>query len=258
MSPTRRQFLATSGATLAAVVGVGSVSATDDFGWLPGHVTQVGDDPDELERYQPRLVTNAEDRQKMVGMFGWYADSSVYDTRAYYYWLKYTHQDSVLDSIPLVGGIFAADAHLGDHEPYIAFVNTATGEVERVVYTGYHHYAVELDADNANLSDGYQAGVETHTPLEVVTPHHHYRLADEGRGVLASNITSMDSFLDAYPTWDRQGIFDNSNEETVRDPWEVKSAGHWWDEGTIDYRLASIRIALNWRDAGDRDELIRD
>lgn len=251
---SRRQFVASGVAAVGAMLGStrarGEIWADDAGEWAPNHVTHVGDDWDELEIYQPRLITNASDRRQMVGMFGAYMDSDRYDTRAYTYWLRYSHQDSLLDVIPFLGERFAGDAHLGDHEPFTAFVDPDTGDIEDVLYTGYHHYGVALEADEANLSSE-ATDDPTHTPLKVVSPHHHYRLGDEDAGVLASNVTDTKSFLDGYPDWDDQGIWDSSNREAVTDPWAAREIGHWWEEGTWDHRLARIRLALTIRDRHD-------
>lgn len=251
---TRREFVATTAATVGLLAGTHTTAAqewTDERGgWAPDHVTHVGDDVGELELYQPRLITTVSDRRQMIGMFGAYMDSDEYDTRAYSYWLKYTHQDSVLDRLGFLSERFAADAHLGDHEPFIAFVDPDTGAVEEVVYTGYHHYAVKLGATDANLS-AEAADDPTHTPLEVVSPHHHYRLGEADAGTLASNTTDMDSFLTAFEDWDEQGIWDSSDRQTVRDPWRARERGHWWKAGTWDHRLAQIRVLMTVRDEHD-------
>ncbi|MFP8891831.1 hypothetical protein ACLI4U_18975 (plasmid) [Natrialbaceae archaeon A-CW2] len=257
MTRTRRQFLLGAAAVGAAVVGLSS-SGSADAHWLPDHVTVAGDGGEELEKYAPSLITLPGQRQKMQGLYGIWMDSTEHDLRAYMYWLRYSHQDSLLDGIPLVGELFSRDAHLGDHEPFIAFVDVATGEVRETVYTGYHHYGVHLTGDQINLAERAVDNRETHVVLRVIDPHHHYRLGDPGRGALASNLTSLNSFLEAYPRWDDRGIWDSSDRETVTDPWRARERGHWWRDGSIDKRLADIRLFLNWRDAGDRDTLIRD
>lgn len=253
---SRREFVTGTAVAAATVLGTSRTARADIWrddagGWASDHITHVGDDTEELEKYQPRLISDAFDREKMIGMFGWYADSEDHDTRAYNYWLKYTHQDSLVDHIPLLGEALAADAHLGDHEPYTAFVDTDTGEVKEVLYTGYHHYAVHLDAEDANLSSEV-LDEPTHTPLEIVSPHHHYRLGSEDAGTLASNTTDMESFLDVYDDWREDWLdADSTNLEAIKDPWKAREIGHWWAEGTWDHRLARIRVFLNWRDEHD-------
>ncbi|ELY97142.1 hypothetical protein [Natrialba asiatica] len=254
-SLSRREFIASGVAAVGAVLGTQSASAdiwSDEGGsWAASHITHVGDDAAELEKYQPRLVTLPEDRQRMIGIYGWYADSDRYNTRAYNYWMKYSHQDSLTDRIPFLGSLFAEDAHLGDHEPFTALVDSETGAVQEVLYSGYHHYASVLAAENAHLSAEAVEGKETHTPLEVVTPHHHYRLAGTDDGVLASNTTSMESFLDAFPVWDDDGVWASTDRRTVADPWRVRDTGTWWDKSTLDYQFARIQLFLAWRDEHD-------
>lgn len=256
---TRRQVVTGTAIAVGTVLGSSRSAQADiwaDEGgaWAPEHVTHVGDDPDELAKFQPRLVSTPTDRNKMIGMFGWYADSDEYDTRAYSYWLKYTHQDSLVDLIPFIGGLAAADSHLGDHEPFIAFVDPETDEVEDVLYTGYHHYGVHLESDDANL-DAEVLDRPTHTPLEIQAPHHHYQLADEGEGVLADYTTDMESFLENYDDWRETWLdAESTNLGAIQDPWKAREIGHWWAEGTWDHRLARIRVFLNWRD--EHDDLI--
>jgi len=261
---SRRRFLTISGATAAAIV-TPTVSATPedpvteedgaDHDWLPEHVHTVGDDPDDLENYAPSLITTREERSRMQGLYGIWMDSADHDERAYMYWLRYSHQDSLVDGIPILGEIFAADAHLGDHEPFVAFVDRQTGEVTQTIYTGYHHYAVHLEGDEINLTGHVFDTRDTHVPLEVISPHHHYRLGDSGRGALASNITSMESFLEAYPRWRDRGTFDSSSKIAVTDPWYAKQRGTGGIQTRFDARVAQIRVLLNLR---DRDTLIRD
>lgn len=254
MSPlSRRQFL--SGATAAglSLVAPGLASAAEPPEWAPDHITNVGDDTTELKKFEPYLDATYEDRQKMVGVYGWFADSKRYDTRAYYYWVKYPSQDSLADAIPLIGGLFSKDAHFGDHEPFIVYADPDTDEVQEVVYSGYHHYAVRLSADEATLIQD-NADVPTHMSLKVATPHHHYiHQTDTSAGVPAHTIVGEDnfqSFLQAKSEWERKEIFKSSYLPAVHDPWIPKDRGYWWADGTLDKQFARIRLLLNWRDSG--------
>lgn len=263
---SRRNALVAGG--VAGSLAIAPAAASSDSGgnhpeeWVQeySHIESIGDDREELAKYQPKFVSTATDRSQMTGIYGWYADIPEENTRVYYYWTRYSHQDSVIDIIPFVGEGFAADSHLRDHEPNLTFVDMDTGEVTEVLYTGYHHYAAKITS-NIPLHENKVVGRDTHVTLNVVSPHHHYEIDRSRTGVLAENISSLGqirSFLDAYPEWLDEGVFGSSHPPAIEDPLTVKERGHWWADGTIDKRLADIRLLLNLRDAGDRDELLRD
>ncbi|WP_276257233.1 hypothetical protein [Halomontanus rarus] len=255
---SRRRFLAAATATVATTIVPGLATA-DTPDWSPDHIVNVGDEDAGLRRYQPYLDIRRDDQQSLIGIYGWYADSDTYDTRAYYYWAKYAKQDSLADQIPLVGPLFAKDSHFGDHEPVIVFTDAETGAVEEVVYSGYHHFGVQLAADQMTLVED-EADQPTHPSLEVATPHHHYRHQRDGtRGVRASSIAGAEfgSFLEKQSAWEKNGVFGASHEPAVFDPWEARDQGTWWAEDSWDYRFARIRLVLNWRDES-HDDLIQE
>lgn len=227
---SRRQFLAGATATAAAIAVPGLASAATPPAWSPDHITSVGDDLEQLRTYQPYLDATREDRQKMVGCYGWYADSDKHNTRAYYYWIKYPSQDSLFDAFPVLGGLFSKDAHFKDHEPFICYTDPDTGEVQDVVYSGYHHYAVQLMADEATLVQD-RADFPSHMSLRVETPHHHYsHQRDETKGVPAHTIVgdnSFGSFLDKQSAWEKNEVFSSSHKPAVFDPWVIRDRGTW-------------------------------
>lgn len=148
---SRRQFLAGATATAAAIAVPGLASAAEPPDWAPDHITNVGDDEAELRKYEPYLDIAWDDQEQLIGTYGWYMDSEEYDTRAYYYWLKYAKQDSLADQIPIVGPLFSADSHFKDHEPVAVFADRESGEVQKVLYSGYHHFGVQLSAEEITL-----------------------------------------------------------------------------------------------------------
>lgn len=269
--PTRRELLRGAGiAAGAGLLGAGTqpttargasadVSDPDDWALQHDHIDDWGDDPEVLEHYQPRLVIDPRDREQFLGTYGWYADSEEHGQRAVYLWTRYSHQDSLFDFLPFVGPFFQIDAHFGDHEPVIVFVDLDSGEVEEVLYTGYHHYAAHLTRDDGlPLSESRKEGEETHVTLRVIHPHHHFEIERDRDGVPVDTLGPINSFAEAYPAWTDRGIFENTYHPALQDPWRLTDRGHWWEEGTWDQRLARIHIALDWRDAGDRDELVVD
>mgnify|MGYP006296411203 FL=1 len=255
---SRRRFLTGATATAAAVAVPGLASAAEPPDWTPSHITAVGDDESKLRAYAPYLDIPWSDQQQLVGVYGWYADSEDYDTRAYYYWAKYAKQDSLADSIPLLGPLLSADSHFKDHEPVAVFADPDSGAVQRVIYSGYHHFGVELTGDEITLVED-ERSYPTHPSLEVAVPHHHYRhQRDETKGVPAFTISGSEfgSFLDKQSQWEQNGVFASSHEPSVRDPWLAADRGTWWAKDTLDYQFARIRVLLNWRDGGE--DLITD
>ncbi|QCW05228.1 hypothetical protein [Natrinema pallidum] len=254
MSVSRRRFLATAATTAAAAVAVpGLASAADPPGWTLSHITAVGDDEAELRQYEPYLDIRFDDQQQQVGVYGWWAESSEHDTRAYYYWAKYAKQDSLADRIPFLGPLLSADSHFKDHEPIIVFTDPDSGDVQTVVYSGYHHFAVRLTGDEMTLAQD-ELSIPTHPSLAVATPHHHYRhQRDATRGVPAHTIAGSEfgSFLEKQPQWERNRVFAKSHDPAVFDPWVARDRGTWWDKSTRDYQFARIRILLNLRDGGE-------
>ncbi|ELY68840.1 twin-arginine translocation signal domain-containing protein [Natrinema versiforme] len=254
---SRRQFLTGATATAATIAVPGLASAATPPDWSPDHITSVGDDLAELRKYEPYLDIAWTDQRQLIGIYGWYADSEEHDTRAYYYWCKYSKQDSLSDSIPVFGPLLAADSHFQDHEPALVLADRDTGEVQTVLYSGYHHFAVELSGDEITLVQD-ETDQPTHPSLEVASPHHHYRhQRDETRGVPAHTISGAEfgSFLDKQSQWEQNGVFKSSNNTAIFDPYSVSELGTWWDKSTIDYQFARIRLLLNWRDQG-HDELV--
>ncbi|ELZ05733.1 hypothetical protein [Natrialba aegyptia] len=255
---SRRQFIVSASATAAAIAVPGLVSAETPE-WSPDHITMTGDDEDELRRYQPYLDIPWADQQSLIGVYGWFAESEDYDTRAYYYWAKYNSQNSLFDALPLIGGLFSEDAHFGDHEPVIVLADPDSGEVQRVLYSGYHHFAVDISGEDMTLVEDAES-YPTHPSLQVAVPHHHFRhQRDDSRTIAASSISGAEfgSFLDQRSSWEQNGVFDSSSDTAIADPWAMSDRGTWWDESTTDYQFARIRVLLNWRDS-DHDELIRE
>lgn len=247
---SRREFLTTAAATAAAVAVPGLAGAAEPPEWSPDHITNVGDDPAELRKYEPYLDIPWSDQQSLIGVYGWYADSEKYDTRAYYYWAKYVKQDSLFDSIPIIGPLASADSHFKDHEPVAILADTDTGNVQKVMYSGYHHFAVELSGAEMTLVED-ETNQPTHPSLEVAVPHHHYRHQNDATtGVPAHTVAGSEfgSFLEKQPQWEQNGVFGSSANEVVFDPWLISERGTWWDKNTLDYQFARIRVFLNWRD----------
>ena len=239
-----------------ASVGTASADTEDGYPERPEHITASAP-LDELERYQPKLHADSGSRSRMLTMYGWKAERDEHDLVAYYYWLRYAKQPTWIEEwfgIQTGSWFGAVDEHLGDHEPAIILVDPATEEVVEAYYTGYHHYATRITAENANLtSSSLSDGDETHLNLRVIPPHHHYNHESDGSGALPSNLTGLESWLDIRETWYDRDTFSSSHIPAVEDPWELIERGHWWEDGSWDARLYRLWIAVGFAedDGGD-------
>lgn len=258
-SLTRRAFLGSAAAVGSSLV-IGSVGATtrSDYSWLDdGDDLTRRFDRDELERYLPRFDISRESRDQLIGVYGWIAESQQHDTIAYYYWLRYTHQDPVLESEGLLEralGVLASDAHLWDHEPAIVFVDPSSGAVEEAIVTGYHHYPLIVDGTSAPLtSDAIDQ--ETHLELEVIDPWHHYRLNRDNSGADVTNIVALRDFIEVRDAWESRGIFDSSSRLAIDNPFAMKDnrRSSWWDTRSRDARAARIWHWLGLYGADETD-----
>lgn len=256
MSMNRRHFLvsAASAATLG-VLGTSSASATV-APERPDHIVQVRDNLEELERYQPKLVLGLDARSDITGMYGWIAESAQHDVTAYYYWTRYATQRSLLY---WAGIDWGPDEHYLDHEPSIVFVNP-DGTVDRIIATGGHHYAIEIDASDAVLEEGRVDGLGTHVVLRVVRPHNHYMNARESDvGQFIQPYAEFGSFEDVRHDWHRNGRFNQTNDEALVDPFAFydHDLHYWWREDTWDAQFARyVWIPLGLRRGSSRDTLL--
>lgn len=255
----RRQFIRRAAAAGAlGTLAVGTATAAEPPSRL-SHLENVGDDIAELRKYQPSIIASREARQLLVGVYGWYAESSEYpDLRAYYYWFKYPTQQSGLTSlIPFLSG---PDAHFGDHEPFVSIVDKNTGEVVRTLKSGYHHFVLELLNSDLELRTQH-ADVPSHPKLRVVDPWHHFRNGANASfdGVLPDTISGAEfgSWLDKRDPWYTNGVYQKSSTEAVEDPFSLlEGRDTWWADGTWDaWAARNIWIPLGMRGADESDTL---
>ncbi|WP_440767500.1 hypothetical protein [Natronorubrum sp. DTA7] len=257
---SRRQYLskaavtaAVPGAALTAAVGK-AAAEIDDYDWSDdGDYIERTDDLDEIRAYMPYLRISPDSRRQLIGLYGWKAQSPDHDTDAYYIWARYTHQDAAADDLTLLDrafSVFASDSHLWDHEPSIIYVDPQTGEIEKAVVTGYHHFPLEIT--NPTLSEGEIEGHETHLNLNVVDPWHHYTHDRLENGVDVTNFARFESWLEHRDSWIDNGFYENSNPVAIDNPWSFLEDTHsWWAEGTWDYRAGKWWNMLGLRGADD-------
>ncbi|MFC6720893.1 hypothetical protein ACFQGT_00405 [Natrialbaceae archaeon GCM10025810] len=253
----RRTFLARAGAVTISSVALTSPASAQSVPDRPDHLENVDDDTDELEQYQPSFIASSTTRSEIEGVYGWYADSSEYDGRAYYYWVRYPTQRGILPSwVPVVG---SADSHFRDHEPVVVYTDDA-GDVERVIVSGYHHFVLDLDSDSLELRED-RADDPTHAKLRIVDHHHHYRNgADSTRdGVLPDTMAGVDlrGWLDERESWYDLGVFESSNPEAIEDPFALRDdLDTWWADGSADAWVGrNVWVPLGLRGADETDTL---
>lgn len=256
---SRRGVLAAAGATgVSLLVGGVAASSDSDGDWEDGgdEITRTFEE-DEVRQYLPRLDISRGARDRLIGVYAWIARSPDHDLDAITYWMRYTHQDpgaAEMGRLDRVVGVFASDAHLWDHEPATIYVDPDSGDVERVIVTGYHHYPLEASAENAPFSADHSAAA-THAELEVVDPWSHYRFNGDRDGADVTNAVDLNSFLDVRDSWNTRGVFDSSSRLAVDNPWAIKDGrvDSWWAENSRDARAARIWHLLGLRGADETD-----
>lgn len=221
---TRRQYLKVLGAGAAggaALPAVSGLAAADHGEQQPSHVTLEYDQA-FLETYRPMLVLRELD-VKPLALYSWKATSPEYDTAVGVYWAEYTHQE----------GVSEYDSHFGDHEPVYVFVDEQSGDVEEVVYSGYHWLAART-----RTPDLY---AETHPKLHVVSPWHHYfTTTEQGTLVETGDLTSE------FQAWLDNGLEDDLAPGTVVNPWRMRTRSDWWrdDVAGISFNAIYVNVAL--------------
>ncbi len=245
--PTRRQYL-TAAATPGGLALLASTASADDA-TIPSHITA---DTEGIERYQPMFHGTYGPLNQMIGLFGWHATSDQWDYECYYYWLKYTHQESWRDWLPI-------GSHLLDHEPVIVVRDPDAGEITQVLYSGYHHLVAAID-DGVTLSSGV-ADEQTHVNLRIDPTYHHYYNSDKTEGILLSQQSGVEfgSWLDKRAAWFDRDIYANTSNTAVTDPSVLVDAERdtWWADGALDKNLALLWVALGLRNADDADSALR-
>ncbi|AEH39542.1 hypothetical protein [Halopiger xanaduensis] len=202
---------------------------------FPDHIVDPRDDLTELENYQPRLVTqNQQAREDMTGMYGWSADSENHDVTAHYYWVRSNTQRSIFSYFGIDAG---PEEHHLDHEPVIVF-EAPDGSVEKVVHSGGHHMAAEIDGEWGHLIEDRVADRRTHVVLEQMRPHNHFVEAPDGEdGGYVQGYAEFGSWLDKRDPWFSYGRYAKTSDVAVVDPFAFYPADgrqHWWRADTND------------------------
>lgn len=212
--PTRRDFCRATASTAkvgvpsALVLGAAGVVAADHFDARPAHVT-ISYDQDELETYRPHLTFQGNERQNLIGLYGWTATSPEHGTDVHCYWCSYYHQDGWLGNL---------DSHEGDHEPIQVEVDSETGDVVRVRASVYHWMKGEQRAETVPM-DG------KHVRLEVVSPWHQYTAADPSDSVYKLDVKDLTA---VFQSWLDNGLESALLPGSTTNPWIMESEDSWW------------------------------
>lgn len=221
MPVTRRAFLrATATATGLGLALTGTATA-DHPQHQPDHVTLTYD-TSTLKQYRPLLEINHLDVRPQA-LYGWVATSPEYQTDVCVYWAEYSHQE----------GVTEYDSHYGDHEPCYVFVDSDTGDVEKVIASVYHWMAGTGHATALNMQG-------THAKLRVINPWHHYTSTDaDGQQVDLGDLTQV------FDAWRNNGLEDDLQPGTVVNPWLMESRGYWWrdDVGSLSTDALIVGLA---------------
>lgn len=221
---SRRDILragAAGGAAAAGLsAGTGTVAASH-YDHQPDHVSLSYDEA-TLSTYQPLLVIDEEDREKLIAQYAWTATSPEYDTDCHVYWTAYTHQD----------GASPYDSHDGDHEPIYVFVDSQTGEVQEVLASIYHWLKGQADAAALRM-DGKQV------VLRVMHTYHHYTAASSESSPYEPRLTDLTG---AFSDWLENGLEDDLAYGSVVNPWLMHSRTSWWQRDYADISVEEFLV----------------
>jgi hypothetical protein len=226
---SRRAVLRAGAAALGATVGLSGLAnaAAAPFEEQPSYVTLrgYGEVPDLLERYRPVLdVSRLQDPPEPSFLAAWYAESTEADTDVACYWAWYPFQEGIGD----------ADSHVPDREPVYCFVDSETGELERVIFDRLH-YGVGISTTPPTVGD-------TQPTLQVISRWHPYATTTS-----ATTAVGLADMTDYYGRW-----LDNDwgvDREAVVNPWSIQRKGDWWPD-TFGGRMeaAKLRVAQYFAD----------
>lgn len=255
--PTRRDFLASGASAAAAGVGIGTIlpaasAAHRDGEWRDKRAgTLIEFDETLLRTYQPSLAMTMDTQEAFVGLYGYVvrndpeSDLEPYDYDVCCYWSQLSIQEGLW--------FLSEDSHLGDHEPIYVFIDPETEEVDRVVYSAYHHYPAEVSPDSAKFRQERHPDHSTHVVLRVDERWHNYH-RDPGRdGTL--DYPDIDNWLDVRDHWADNGFYEHTSDEAIEDPATMLNRQAWWDEDTLDYKFAPLAHRFGLFGAGEADDL---
>ncbi len=188
-------------------------TTTQDWSAKPDGAEIVWDEW-RLWKYQPKLVMDQATREAFDGLYGYVATSEDEDTDVLCYWSKVSGGES----LPVGDNVLGSA--IGDHDPIYVFVNSDSGEIERIVYSGYNLEAAEVQPPEEDLVQD-RADVPTHPTFTVVPGWYHYRYTPEETG----HFVELKSWPAVRHTW-RSNNF-GPDTATVENPWQLASEPDW-------------------------------
>lgn len=243
---------ATVGLAATGLVGAATAPAAadhEDGEWRakPRDVTIEYDQP-WLEQYEPRLLTDRETRDRFIGLYAYAVRGDGYDYDVACYWAQLTHQDGVSFL-----GLFEADSHLGDHEPVYVYVEPDTGEIDRVVYSTYHHFPGEVTPSTARVVQDRHPDHDTHVVLRVSNKWHNYSAAIDSDATGA--FLGLEDWVSVRDSWLEHGFYEETADEAIEDPETMRTRKAWWDDDTRDYKYGELAHRVGLRGAEQSDEI---
>ncbi|ELZ14407.1 hypothetical protein C478_07277 [Natrinema thermotolerans DSM 11552] len=212
-------------AAATVVGGTSTASAATNDGteayWdaQPEHVT-VSFDRAAIEAYQPRLLWDRYDVADPISYTALYAESPEWDTDVVAGFHEYAQQE----------GATAQDSHAGDHEPSYVFINSDTGDVQRVVYSGYHWFQASVTRDQIRLVQN-DAGGENPVLRRVPPWNHHLPTAS---GIdRTGRAFPVESMLDSLDAWLVNGMSGSLRVDQPLNPWKMLNAHDWWQDDAM-------------------------
>lgn len=213
-----------------------------DLDWKSSVEHTIGYDNNRLQRYAPLLNFQGAAESSFQGMFGYICESDEEETFVCCYWALFDDQGGP----PLA----SAESELGDHHPVYVFVDEETGRVERIVYAGFHLFASELSASEANLVTK-QADFATHVVLDVVDQYHYFRHSSASTGTFPD----IHSWPDVRDDWVDAEYYDPLDPEAVENPWSMTEDNEWYRDGSTEERFANLWRRCGLFHSGDVDDL---
>lgn len=199
------------GVAVSGRVATGTAGAVHNDIGKPDHVS-LSFDQARLEQWQPLLDTSNLDILPDQ-MYGWIAESDLYDTDAFCYWTFYDRQE----------GLSTFDSHVLDREPVYVFSDGDT--LEEVVYSGYHWLAATASG-TAIARDG------DHPLFHIAEDYHHYY--EGGNGATDLEIDDLDSVFD---DWLATGWEDDLGVGLAQEPWLIRDPEResWWQRNSFGF-----------------------
>lgn len=200
-------------ASIVSVVFIGLVSAESVTDNRPDHVS-CSYQESTLEDYRPNLIVSHLESEPST-IYAQYCTSSERSEDVAIYWAYY----------PVQVGFSSEDSHDVDREPVYVFIDSSSGDVNRIVYSEFHY--IKGVEESPNLVD------DNNPILYVESPHHSYNSSD-GSG----SYIGLSDFSNVH-----QGWHDNdwgADIEVTADPYEIDSRDSFWDDDNAvwDFRVA--------------------